>query len=166
MKHFTAGSIQGVIFTLLCLLIGCDSDESTSEEPQGELYKGRKYRDLLQVLNTSEPLYLFYMCMNTGIQDCPGNNCFNKTYTCEHMRKTGLTNTTYNFTKSVFNETAWLNYSYSARILQPPFPPTAMEYNTTTSTQNITVNMNLTYNEPGSYNCSVFDVTYPPHIDS
>uniref|UniRef100_L7M985 Putative secreted peptide n=1 Tax=Rhipicephalus pulchellus TaxID=72859 RepID=L7M985_RHIPC len=166
MKRFFAGTIPGVIFTLLCLLIGCYSDVTTEGEPKGALHQGRKYRNLIQVLNTSEPLYLFYTCINTGLRDCPGNNCFNKTYTCEHMRQTDLTNTTYNFTESWLNETIWLNSSHSAKILQTPWPPTTMEYNITTDKykNRYTVDMNLTYNEPDSYNCSVFDVTYPPDI--
>uniref|UniRef100_A0A224Y7Z7 Lipocalin n=1 Tax=Rhipicephalus zambeziensis TaxID=60191 RepID=A0A224Y7Z7_9ACAR len=169
MKHFVVGTVTGVTFTLLCFLIGCDSDQHRNQEPDGALYRGRKYLNLLNVLNTTEPLYLYYMCTSTGMPECNDTDCFNETYSCEHMRQTDLTNTTYNFTNSALdNSSVWVNTSYTANILQSPWPPTEMQYNSTMGKSNQTyiTDMNLTYNEPDTYNCSVFSVTYPSYVEA
>ncbi|XP_049512414.1 uncharacterized protein LOC125940371 [Dermacentor silvarum] len=79
------------------------------------------------------------------------------------MRKVALTNTTYNFTQSMLNESKiWQNTSYSATFVIPPTPPIEMKYNSTTDDTTYEIDMTLTYNEPDSYNCSVFTVTSSP----
>ncbi|XP_075726785.1 uncharacterized protein LOC142768653 isoform X3 [Rhipicephalus microplus] len=117
------------------------------------------------VLNTSLPLYLYSYCSNIfGLDKCEDENCTVETYTCEHMRKIMLTNTTYNFTLSLRNnKTMWDNTTYHAEFVNmtPRKPPTEMMYNTTTGTgKPYSIDMNLTFSEPDSYNCSVFTVTY------
>ncbi|XP_049274541.1 uncharacterized protein LOC119402289 isoform X3 [Rhipicephalus sanguineus] len=110
----------------------CDTTDD-AHAPNGALYRGRKELNLLEVLNTSMPLYLYYFCNNMGIPECHGEECFKETYTCEHWRKRELTNTTYNFTDSLLNESLiWENTTYDAEILQTPWPPTEMRYNDTT----------------------------------
>uniref|UniRef100_L7M9B5 Putative secreted peptide n=1 Tax=Rhipicephalus pulchellus TaxID=72859 RepID=L7M9B5_RHIPC len=162
MKYFSAGELWRICFMLMIFSLVCAIAEE-AVTPKGALLRGRNELDLLMVLNTSDPLYLYYFCTDRGKTECYADGCFNETYTCENWRKNDLTNATYNFTRSLRNQSKWDSMNYSAQILSLPWPPTEMKFNTTTPMfGNLgLIDMNLTYNQPDSYNCSVFSVTYP-----
>ncbi|XP_037525366.2 uncharacterized protein LOC119402289 isoform X2 [Rhipicephalus sanguineus] len=164
MKYSSATELWYSCSIVIFFSLPCDTTDD-AHAPNGALYRGRKELNLLEVLNTSMPLYLYYFCNNMGIPECHGEECFKETYTCEHWRKRELTNTTYNFTDSLLNESLiWENTTYDAEILQTPWPPTEMRYNDTTENKvSYIIDMNLTYNEPDTYNCSVFDVIFPQY---
>ncbi|XP_049274539.1 uncharacterized protein LOC119402288 isoform X2 [Rhipicephalus sanguineus] len=60
------------------------------------------------------------------------------------------------------------NMSYSAQILGNRWPPVEMIYNDTTPSKKTPyqIDLNLTYNQPDTYNCSVFTVSYPPYVNA
>ncbi|XP_075726782.1 uncharacterized protein LOC142768651 [Rhipicephalus microplus] len=162
MKHFTVGAIPGGIVLLLYFSVGSYFSESSGHVPDGTLYRGRTYLNLIEVLNTSDPLYEYYYCQNLGISECYADGCINEMNTCEHWHKEDLTNNSYNFTNPLLNKSQiWVNMSYFAEIDTSQWPPTAMRFNDTTSNNvTYTVSVNLTYNEPDTYNCSVFSATF------
>ncbi|XP_075726784.1 uncharacterized protein LOC142768653 isoform X2 [Rhipicephalus microplus] len=126
----TCSCIMVMVVSLLCPV------QSKENVANGTLARGRAELNLSKVLNTSLPLYLYSYCSNIfGLDKCEDENCTVETYTCEHMRKIMLTNTTYNFTLSLRNnKTMWDNTTYHAEFVNmtPRKPPTEMMYNTTT----------------------------------
>nr|XP_037273658.1 uncharacterized protein LOC119165660 isoform X1 [Rhipicephalus microplus] len=153
--NLSAFTCSGIMVMMVSLFFSVESKENYNET---EL-------NLPKVLNTSLPLYLYYTCSNIFVQnECTKNICIVETYTCINMRKNMLTNYTYNFTLSTRkNVSMWDNTTYFAEFVNktPPSPPSEMMYNTTTEGRMpYTIDMNLTFNEPDFYNCSVFNVTY------
>uniref|UniRef100_L7MBQ6 Putative secreted peptide n=1 Tax=Rhipicephalus pulchellus TaxID=72859 RepID=L7MBQ6_RHIPC len=164
MTYITVDALQCscVVALLVSLLCTVESEEHVAN---GTLARGRAELNLPMVLNTTLPLYLYYTCDKImGLNDCNATNCITETDTCEHMRMKNLTYNTYNFTLSeLYNFTTWKNTSYTAEFIFNKTPPIEMMYNTTTTSKRAIpyrVDMKLTFNEPDTYNCSVFTVTY------
>ncbi|XP_075532338.1 uncharacterized protein LOC142564987 [Dermacentor variabilis] len=157
--------ISSCPLTALFIVLFCWSVESVSGGANGTLSRGRRELNLPMVLNTTEPLFLYFFCTTPPrSRTCFGIQCINETNTCEHMRKISLTETTYNFTRSMLDESKeWKNTSYSAELLTERKPPIEMKYNSTEGEKVYEIDMELTYNQPDTYNCSVFTVTFTPN---
>ncbi|XP_054921296.1 uncharacterized protein [Dermacentor andersoni] len=55
------------------------------------------------------------------------------------------------------------NTSYSAEFVTTQTPPIEMKYNGTDGNTTYEIDMKLTYNQPDTYNCSVFTMTFTPN---
>nr|XP_054921297.1 uncharacterized protein LOC129381997 isoform X3 [Dermacentor andersoni] len=60
-------------------------------------------------------------------------------------------------------ETWGQNTSYSAEFVTTQTPPIEMKYNGTDGNTTYEIDMKLTYNQPDTYNCSVFTMTFTPN---
>ncbi|KAL1471076.1 hypothetical protein MTO96_040119 [Rhipicephalus appendiculatus] len=69
---------------------------------------------------------------------------------------------TYNFTERYINESRiWVNKTYNAMFDTTTQPTISMAYNGTLGAERYEVNMTLLYMQEKTYNCSIFNVTYP-----
>ncbi|XP_037525876.1 uncharacterized protein LOC119402902 [Rhipicephalus sanguineus] len=126
----------------------------------GDLAKGRGENNFLMVLNTTEPLYLYCWSVN-GSEECNRTveSCIVDTGACEHIRKTALTTMQYNFTNSFLtSDHKWTNESYMGNFVTSAEPPTEMNVTNITAGSTGNWDVQLRYNQPDTYNCSVVTI--------
>uniref|UniRef100_A0A6M2E503 Putative lipocalin-2 1 n=1 Tax=Amblyomma tuberculatum TaxID=48802 RepID=A0A6M2E503_9ACAR len=117
--------------------------------------------DILQVLNTSEKLWLYKESYNNwGSTKREGNN-INLSYICLNFHKISLSASQYNFTEQFKDHEEWESVNYAAKIVYNDtlrtHPPKSMEILDRGGKK--TELMTLQYTETGSYTCSVFFVS-------
>nr|XP_037273660.1 uncharacterized protein LOC119165661 [Rhipicephalus microplus] len=121
--------------------------------------------NLLKVLNTSEPLYLFLWKPKIPTNEtCVGYDCNKQTRTCEHMRKREMDRIYYNHTvsKLVSNKTWFNDTNLMGKFILGDPPHKINVYNVTDPIPEPFLSsycMELLYNEPYTYNCSVLLVS-------
>ncbi|XP_037525446.1 uncharacterized protein LOC119402383 isoform X2 [Rhipicephalus sanguineus] len=161
MKLLHTPSVYHACFTLLCIscIYGCIECTTTFKPGTGALARGRAELNLTAVLNTTDPLYLYYWSVNVSA-NCSGFECINETGTCDHLRKNNLTSDQYNFTRSFLTANKqWTNESYMGKFNNSRSPPIEMMVTNLTSGSTGSWDVQLWFNQPDTYNCSVVTIT-------
>ncbi|XP_037525888.1 uncharacterized protein LOC119402930 [Rhipicephalus sanguineus] len=115
--------------------------------------------NLYEVLNTHHPLFLFELKSRSPVErNCTGYTCLIETRTCEHMRQITLGPTIYHFKVSTTGDLAtWRNESFLGQFVMNTTPPYEMDvYKFQNPEEAPHYLWELKYNEPNTYNCSVF----------
>uniref|UniRef100_A0A224YKC2 Lipocalin n=1 Tax=Rhipicephalus zambeziensis TaxID=60191 RepID=A0A224YKC2_9ACAR len=120
--------------------------------------------NLLRVLNTSQPLYLFEWKPKIPTNEtCVGYDCTKLSRTCEHMRKREMDRIYYNHTVSkLVSEKTWFNETLMGKFILGDPPHKVNVYNLTDPIPVPYLSshcMELIYTQPHTYNCSVLLVS-------
>uniref|UniRef100_A0A6M2E8I9 Lipocalin-2 1 n=1 Tax=Amblyomma tuberculatum TaxID=48802 RepID=A0A6M2E8I9_9ACAR len=117
--------------------------------------------DILQVLNTSEKLWLYKESYNNWNRPNLQNNKTGLSYKCLNFHKMSLSTSQYNFTEQFKDDDVWQYVNYTANIVyndtSGSHPPKSMEVFDRGGQK--TELMTLEYTETESHTCSVFFVS-------
>uniref|UniRef100_A0A6M2E6I6 Lipocalin-2 1 n=1 Tax=Amblyomma tuberculatum TaxID=48802 RepID=A0A6M2E6I6_9ACAR len=117
--------------------------------------------DILQVLNTSEKLWLYKESYRNWRLSHHQQNGISLTYSCLNFHKIYLSASQYNFTEQFSYGEEWQSVNCTAKIVLndtlPHHPPKSMEIFDSRGQEREL--MTLQYTDSGSYQCSVFYVS-------
>ncbi|XP_049274683.1 uncharacterized protein LOC125759680 [Rhipicephalus sanguineus] len=158
LKVFTNGAAS-VVLTITFIYYSTCYAAYLGDGPNELVEEGRRNLDLIKVLNTTDPIFL-YMWKRNNTEKCVGSDCLNQTKTCDHMREISLSNTYYVCRWSTLTgPDTWYNESRVGKFEEHQGPPVAMDLPRFIEEQRVHERMELKFNQPGTYNCSVFVVT-------
>uniref|UniRef100_A0A224YHI3 Lipocalin n=1 Tax=Rhipicephalus zambeziensis TaxID=60191 RepID=A0A224YHI3_9ACAR len=119
--------------------------------------------NIIDVVNTSENLWVYYQTYLNGFVMSQGDNMFTVTTTCIYNRLRGVSDKDYNFTKYQYSQDAWSADNYTGTFIysnetDKKKPPEAM-YVDLEGERKADEIWTLKYTDPDNHTCNVYEIT-------